>query len=239
MYPTQVGSAPTFGFRQLLDFGIIGRSAVVNAQGRHVFVAENGAVYSLASEQGDNRLGFKEFTESMIGNDVVCSYDPDEKDVYISDAAECFVLSKVDGLAEISRLYTSIVFVSGTAYGILEDTSTDTFEVITDALNFGTSNMKTITSVEVIVTDTSTMTVALDYSMDKGQTFKRTPFVKTNQQGIAYVRAHGHDFRIVLRAADYTTIEVDDIIVKVQYDDKRNVRGLVGTERGSQFASAA
>ncbi|MHA2067971.1 MAG: hypothetical protein ACXABY_26720, partial [Candidatus Thorarchaeota archaeon] len=178
---------------------------------------------------------FKEFIDPMIGADVVMSYDPSfERDVYISDDTDCFVLSKSGGLSEVSRLYTSLAYVSGATVGVFEDTSTNTFELITDALNFGSSAMKTVTSVEIIGTDTTGMTVALDYANTKAQSFSRTSFFNTNQQGIAYPRAAGYDFRIVVRSTDYTTIEIDDIIVKVQYDDRRNVRGLVGLPRGTR-----
>lgn len=238
MYPTQVGSAPTFGFKQLHDFGIIGRSAAVQIGiGRHAFVATDGNLWILDSEQGSKAIGYSEFLTSAVSALTVLSYDVAfEKDVYVSDGVEGFVYSKSGGFSEVSKLYTSLIFnvAAKATVGIFEDTSVNTFELITDAINFGTASMKTITSVEIIGTDTTGMTVALDYVGSKTQSFSRTSFFPTNLQGIAYVRANGYDFRVVVRSTDYTAVEIDDIIVKVQYDDKRNIRGLTGSLRGRQ-----
>jgi hypothetical protein len=233
MVPTTTPQgAPTFAFDRIADFGIISRSAAVRTKLGHFFVAENGTFYGLSSEGDPTRIGYKEFLESMIGEDVILSYDPDEEDVYIADSNEGFIFTKSGGLCEISKLYTSQVFVSAATAGVFEDTSDNSFELITDALNFGLAGQKTVTSVETIGTLTGDFTAALDYAPNKGQTFARTSAVNANPEGVSYVKAGGYDHRIVLASTDYTTVEVDNVVVKVQYDDKRNTRGLIGTERG-------
>jgi hypothetical protein len=168
----------------------------------------------------------------MIGNDVICSFNPlrGEEDVYISNNTKCFVLSPV-GLCEISKLYNSIAFIDGVSVGVFEDTSDNSFTLVTDALNFSVAGNKTVTNIEVIGTDSGTLTGALDYALTQAQTFVRTAFKNSNLQGIIHVKAGGYDFRVALTSTDFTTLEIDDIIVKVQYDDKRNIRGLISGDR--------
>lgn len=228
---------PTFGFNKLLNYGINSRSSVVNANGRHIFLTKSGVLRELTEDGGVRRLGFKEFFTSMKGNDVVISYAPEEEergDVFISDSSDCFLLTDEGKLCEISKLYTSSVFIGSTSVGIFKDTAVNSFELITDSLSFNTAARKTVTSVEVTGTDTTGMTVAVDYANTKAQSYSRTGFFKSNLEGITYPRAGGYDHRIVLRATDFTKIEIDDVDVKVQYDDKRNIRGLTATARGGQ-----
>ncbi len=231
---------PTFGFRKLLDYGINSRSSVINANGRHIFLTKGGVLREFTKDGGVKRLGFSEFFTSMDGNDVVLSYAPEEEergDVIISDGSTSFLLTDENKLCEISKLYTSSAFIDSTSVGIFEDTSVNSFELITDALSFNTAARKTVTSVEVTGTDTTEMTAALDYSLTKAQSFSRTGFKKSNLEGISYPRAGGYEHRVVLRATDYTKIEIDDLDVKVQYDDKRNIRGLTAAARGGQDVS--
>lgn len=227
--------SPTFGFEQIEEFGLISRSAIVKARGRHIFVSDSGVLYQMQSGQRPERLGYEEFLSSMIGEDVILSYDPDEEDVYISDKDNAFIYTKSGGMCEISKKYTSITYVGSAAAGVFEDKSDNSLAIATDVLNFGAAGQKTITSVEVIGTVTSgDLAVSLDYTHSKVQSFTTTPTSNVNDEGIAYVRAGGREHRLLLTATDFTKVEIDDIIVKVQYDDKRNVRGLTGTERGQE-----
>jgi hypothetical protein len=114
--------------------------------------------------------------------------------------------------------------------------TTDAYTYITtDVFDLGLRSLKTIENAALGVTATAGVDVAIDWRNTTGTAWVRTAYSRANHEGIAYFPITGLEFRIVVRSASYTTIDLDTIHVHVKIHDRRTIRGpynIPGVERG-------
>jgi len=223
----------TFGLQDLLPYGIESRSSVGGSEREHVFVDEAGWLWRVQAGQAPVRLGFREYFENMIGNDIVVSYDPIEDEYHISDDSECFVLTRDNALYESTFLLTSTAVYSGGVVGVYDrpGDSDDAYAVmVSDIIDLGLRSIKTIERILVSATNTTDVSVAIDWRNKSSDSWTRTPYFNINYEGVAYFPVMGLEFRIVVRCADYTKMDVDDVRVQFKTNDKRVIRGTYALE---------
>lgn len=219
----------TFGLQEIMPVGIASRSAVGGTNKEHVFVDESGWVYRVQAGQVPRRLGYREYFETAAqgSTDIVVSYDPIENEYYISDGTSCYVLSD-GGLYETTYLVNSLSTLSGDTVGIYfrPTASDDAYSILcTDVIDMGLRSIKTIERVIVSATNTTMVSVAVDWRMKSGASWARTGYQVCNDEGVAYFPVQGVEFRIVVRVLDYTKLDIDDVDVQFKTTDKRIIRG--------------
>lgn len=229
LIPAEMG----FGYQHLTNVGIADRGAVAGNRGGHVFVDESGELWSIGPKLQTNKLGYKEYFLPMLGTDISISLNQQESEFYISNKDRGFVLDQ--GLTEIKQMPTSVefqqggligisdekVFEEGTDKGMVDDRTV----IVSNPISFSVAAEKTVTVVSLGVRSPYKIEVALEYTTDKTDNWKRTRFVPVNAQGNADLRVHGLDFRVVVKAENYENFELDFIEVRFQPDDRRFVRG--------------
>ena len=223
----------TFGLLDLLPYGVESRSSVGGNETEHVFVDEAGWLWRVRSGEAPRKLGFREFFENMIGNDIVVSHNPIEEEYYISDGSLCYVLTKDDKLYETTFLVTSIAVSGGGAVGVYDrpGDADDNYAVMaTDVIDMGMRSLKTIERVVVSTTNTTTVSVAVDWRNKTSDSWSRTSYYNTNYEGVAYLPVMGLEFRVVVRCTDYTKMDVDNVVIHFKVDDRRIVRGVYALE---------
>ena len=223
----------TFGLVDMLNYGIESRSAVGGTDREHVFVDEAGWLWKMRDGELPINLGYREFFEDMIGNDIVVSYDPIEREYHISDGALCFVLTQAGALYESTYLVTSIGVSAGGAVGVYDrpDASDDAYAIMTTGIiDMGIRAVKTIERIVVSTTNTETVSVAVDWRNVSSDSWSRTSYYGINYEGVAYLPVMGLEFRVVVRCTDYTKMDVDDVKVQFKTDDKRIIRGTYALE---------
>jgi hypothetical protein len=87
--------------------------------------------------------------------------------------------------------------------------------------------IKLITWLEFLGEGTGTFSFAIDYKMSAQDTWHRTSYIETNNQGSARVNIAGTHLRIVLKNDDYSTMKLSQIRVVFNAIDVRYKRGLV------------
>jgi len=223
----------TFGKEEILSYGIESRSAVGGTDKEHVFVDEAGWLWRMSAGEGPRRLGYREFFEDMIGNDITVSYDPVEDEYHISDSAICFVLTRDDNCYESTFLVTSTAVDAGGTAGVYErpGNADDAYAIMeTDNIDMGVRGIKSIERIILSCTNTGTTTVAVDWRYKTSDSWSRTLYSIINNEGVAHLKVSGLEFRIIVRCTDYTKLDIDNVQVQFKTDDKRIIRGTYALE---------
>ena len=231
----QVDGVSTFGLNDVLPYGVANRSSVgtntPNQAGEiteHVFVDEAGWLWRMKAGEAPEKLGYREFFENMLSSgDIVINYDPIENDYYISDGSITYVLSE-GGLFEVNDLPTSTAVSLGGTVWVADSVgdADDAYAIlVTDVFNMKLNMSKTITRVSVHCTNTTDVSVAVDWRVKTSDSWSRTLYQDINYEGEAHFPVSGTEFRLVIRSIDLTTLDIDDIVVHFQTTDKRELRG--------------
>lgn len=218
--------APTVGMRRILEeTGIVSRCAVACGKDRHVFIDTAGWLWQITPDLQATRLGYQEFFNPMLGNDIMGSADPNEGDLYLADASMGYVLTKT-GLSRLRTRPISIVFTQGGLIGVTENTDAETrLEVTTAPFDMGLRGYKLVTGVEIGGEGLSNIDVAVEYK-NGGSTWNSAPWQRANDSGWVSPFVAGHELRVKLRATPEADPHLEYISVKGQLIDNRDVRGL-------------
>jgi len=232
---TQVDGVSTFGLQEVLPIGVANRSAVgSNMMGtEHVFLDEAGWLRRVKIGEQVENLGYREYFENMLdASDIVITHDPIEEDYYISDGSETFVLTK-GGLFEVNDLPTSVLASLGGTVWVADAVgdADDAYAIlVTDVFNMQLNMLKTIERVSVHCTNTTDVSVAIDWRYKTSDSWTRTLYSDINDEGEAHFPVSGIEFRMVVRCLTLTTLDIDDIIVHFKTTDKRELRGTYALE---------
>ncbi len=226
----------TFGKMEVLQYGIASRSAAGGSSSEHVFVDSSGWLWKVSVGQPPKRLGFKEFFEPMLDNDIVVSYDPIENEYHISDGSICYTL-KDNMLFESTFLISSIAEYNGISYAIPSRPGQDDDDyaiIVSDTFDFGLRSIKSIERIAVSGTGLDKVSIAIYWRMNPGDSWNLTNYSILNYEGFAFLKVSGLEFRLVIRSTDYSTFDVDSVMIHFKTDDKRYIRGTYALENVSR-----
>uniref|UniRef100_A0A6M3JA26 Uncharacterized protein n=1 Tax=viral metagenome TaxID=1070528 RepID=A0A6M3JA26_9ZZZZ len=254
----------TFGFKELLDIGIKGRAAVEGTVNKHLFIDADNWLWSIGSDLRPKKLGYQEYIKTLTN--AVISYNPGEDEFFISDNVRCFLLTMY-GMSECHQLISSVAKLGSTVYGCIRDTNDRDVLIITDALDFGLRGMKTVGTLELGLSCTAPVYVAVDYKYNKTTEFARTSWILCNPNGVVYVPTTAVEFRLcvktagqqgrieeeedgfvitledgsdlLLEGANYASFELDYITIRIKVSDKRYIRGTYATTASSRASVRA
>lgn len=216
----------TYGMIHLSRTGIPDRSYVGGDDNQHIFIDSEGSMWSISGEFNLQRLGYREYISHNVGQPaaIVKNTYQRYKEYYISFPDESFILTN-NGLTRHEQRISSITFSDGGFVGPVKPITNKEALVVSNQMDFGVRGIKTVTSVNLSFQGGDKVYAAIDYRYNTSEQFKRTPFVLTNAEGNAVIRAAGLDFRVVVKAKDFKTFELDYLQVKWQSSDKRHIRG--------------
>jgi len=226
-------SQPVSGYgRQLLPgFGVRSGNHVDGDDSIHGFIDSNYDWWTIDSSLKTIRWGYKEFMQDLVENGVTrVSYDSTNKRFYISNGVKGFVFTE-QGLYSTHQLVTSIGNYCGKFLcGFFDDSEDTEYRVVSDTLDFGIRGLKTIETMEVGVDAPIDVYGAVDYRYDKTKAFVRSSWKKSNKRGGMGVIKTAPEFRLGIKAASYTDVNLDYLSLSVKVVDKRMIRGLYNTK---------
>lgn len=208
---------PTFGFKRLLNIGLMDQNAVAGNDYVHYFITKKRELWRLAGEQPE-KLGYREIFSAM--GSVVMLYDEEEERLYVGDGVKGYVFDEGlgGGLAEIT----------GLSRGLMTSPSAITMPPLnatTDILDFGHRGLKTITFIEVGTDTSEDLYIAVDYRYNKTDDWSTSSWVLANPSGVARLTVAATEFRIKLKQLVHDPIRIDYINVRYQKSDRRFLRG--------------
>ncbi len=215
--------AATYGFKEMEDIGLINKGAMNGNLFRHVYVGEDYILREVTQE-GIKQLGYQWLMEQLTSSDIIVSYEPSNKDFYISDGVRTFLLSP-NGLSEVMQHPSAVWRRSNTSY-MIPDADDGLEPLITSwPFDFGYRGQKTNYVIESDVNNFDSAQAAVDYLLN--QIWTESTFIHMNEQGISTNIAVGNAFRYKLK---FDSVEGDFSIgyIKARYKmtDLRGIRGV-------------
>ncbi len=231
--PSVTNPYPTFGLRKLAPFGIAGRGCVGGDETFHVFMDSSGVLWKITAENFSlQKLGYEEFFDDIVDQTVVITYDQSENEFTISGEdgssnALSYILTE-SGLGRSPYQVTSAFPLEGSLLGVSKTNASTVPIIVSDALDFGYRDLKTITTVELgieVGTDVTTH-VAVYYRYNKDSAWVLSTLVLLNNVGFARVQATAIEFRLAIKCSSYIGMKIDYANVRWQASGKRTIRGL-------------
>ena len=207
-----IPSGVHFGLNTIYRIGLKSKNAVTGDDSIHFFIDNKNQLFSM-SENLD-LLGYSEYLSDMT--DPVMSYDVENSLVYICDGTYGFVYSPKDksfGAGPVN--VTGISSQGGTLYVVSPATIvTPPFLVWTDIRDMGTRKTKTVFELEFGTDLEGPLQAAIEYRMDKKESFTRTPWYEVSDGASVFITAVGKEFKYGVRALAYEYFEMDYITAR-------------------------
>lgn len=179
-------------------------------------------------------LGYKNYMKKLMPERVIISFDPLERNFYITDGIYCFVLTS-KGLYETHQCPTSIGRIDGTLTGFIKHTSQAEIKLETTEIDLKSSGLKTVNSVEYNVDYETSVNAQLYGSASARYTHKGEMITgrmsMLNNEGTFFPFITGRSFKFLLQG-DYipnSTFNLSSIKVNASFIDARTRRGLSDT----------
>ncbi len=216
----------TFGLQErILPIGLAARGAVGGDLDEHIFMDNSGVIWRLDNQLKLQRLGYKEFGSTLLGNEILIGLDPNERDYYISDDTDCFCLN-ASGMGKCDQLVQGVFYADGGLIGIAEDATNPNAALIrTLPLDMNVPGIKTIHTLEVFTDGIASVQVALDYRHSTGDAWVTSAFVEGSPAGVYYLGIAGTEFRVRVKGTLSGAGYVEKIVVRFTHIDARMVRG--------------
>ena len=217
----------TFGFSEESDVGLINKGAIASSPdfSRHVYVGNDLRVREFTKD-GIKELGYKHLMEFLgTDEDIIVNYDPLNKDFYIGNSTQTFLLSP-QGMSEVPQ-HPSAIWQKNRETYFLPD-AVDDYEalIVPEAFDFEYRGQKTIFSVESDILVVDSPEVAIDYYLNL-TTIGTTDYVPMNDEGVAAIIASGTAFRVRLKfEPTYSNTRIGYIKVRYKMTDLRGLRGV-------------
>jgi hypothetical protein len=225
--------ASTFGFKELVNIGLINRGAINGDNEQHVFVGEDLIVRSVTKE-GIKELGYQWLMDEINDETIIVSFDPSNRDFYIGNSTKTFLLSP-SGMTKIQQ-HPSAVWKGVSQSYLMPATIDATLPFIcTWPFDFGYAGQKTLQTVEVLGDGFTGGLAAADYNLTGAWATKIA--TSLNQQNLATVIAAGNLFRI--RASFGTLADSFKLIAlraRYKMTDLRGIRGVYAPPLRGQSA---
>jgi hypothetical protein len=227
---------PTLGLvkiPEIANLGIPCNGAVGGDESVHLFVDKFGAFWRLDKELKPERLGYVEFGQSLLGNEIMISYSQSENEFWISSNFETFHLTQ-SGLCEVDQVITSVIDAQGKRYGFWQGVDEASIQSIVtwDTIDFGNRGQKTIEQVQ-LPTDLGafeSVEFSLFWRNNTYEEFRQSPWKKVNTNGVAWPTVTAVDFRPSLRFTNLQKAKVEYITFSYKQGDKRYLRGAYASE---------
>lgn len=227
--------APSFGFSEIYDIGLVNKGAVAGSKRDHMFVDEDynivrvgiSTVGKVALKLVPTVLGYQYYMKQLGDTeDIIVNYDPASGDYYIGNSTKTFLLSST-GLTEVTQ-HPSAVWkgdIDGT-YMLPVTIDTDSPYITTESFDMQYKGQKTISVIETDAFSVTGAEAAVDYAFNL-VSWNSAAFIPINNMGIATVTAAGNMFRFKLKFDDISDdFRIGYIGVRYKMTDLRGIRGV-------------
>lgn len=224
----------TFGMKHLPGAGIRSGGHVAGDENVICYIDRNYDLWRISADLKLEKLGYREYMKSLVthANRTLMSYVPAKKRFYISNGNESYILTE-QGLYTTDQMITSAGDYKGTLCGFWADGSDIEIRLKTDRLDFGVQGLKTLEGLEFGVHYNATgakLSADYDFLYDYNATsFSSVGWGDLTPLGQITKRVTAREFRIKLKGTTYksATFNLDSILAKVKFPDKRTIRGLM------------
>lgn len=232
---------PTFGKMDLASYGIACRGAVAGGLDKHAFIDVRGKLRVLNNQLQMQVYDYEEWFYPAIEAgtaEIAMSYDENEDRFYITmkDATTDVVCMYLFTNSGLSKIETQIVHClagtrhtasSGEISGCIEDGGGDNFHLLTDWIDFGTSELKELHSLQIVGEDYTSMKARVWFLPTQNTSIVAGESYTPDNRGEIFPEQTGVAFQLELLSTDYTNVRVYDIIANFTVGGRVNAKSLV------------
>ena len=216
--------APTFGFKELSNIGLVNRGAVNGNLDRQIYVGSDYIIREITSG-GITELGYQSYMESLgSSEDIIVLYDPANRDFYIGNSSTTYLLSPY-GMTKIQQ-HPSAVWRGDTTYAIPDSEDSDSPYIQTEQFDMTYKGQKTIFSIETDALSVNNPEVMISWTNDL-LNWSDSTYFPINDVGIASPIVSGNVFKIKMKFDSINSaFRLGYLIARFKMTDLRGLRGV-------------
>ena len=219
-------SEPVIGWakKQSNDaYGIASPDCVGGHEDEQLFIDNRGFLHKY-TVKGDELLGYREFLQPMLGDDPIISYDHIEDQYFISSEKLTYVFNK-SGLGQIDQIITS-GWIDNDKFMITGYTpKTMTIELSSDEVDFNIRSKKHLSVLSFGLECDGKCYASVEYKDLQTGLYRQTGYKPLSPAGVCFPSVTGVDFRIRLKAVNFTMFQLDEAFARWKLVDKTSIRG--------------
>ena len=171
--------------------------------------------------------GIGTYGSSTYGIVLNMSYNPIRDEVFIAKNFDTsYVLSK-SGLSAISVGIDDIAYHFGKLFIQAQSAIVqDDISFSTDIINFKSQGLKALEWIQLNIDCPESIFVTVRYRDSIKDAFLSAPQKQFNQEGVCRIGVRGVDFILDFSIPNFTTLQLDSMLLSVQFIDKRFRRGI-------------
>lgn len=220
------------GIVKTFKFGIASREAVGGDDSTHILIDTEGNLRKLSTDLAMSEPVYNEFFSTMLGREVIVTYNSLQNEFYITDGIRGFILTS-KGLGETFQAPTTLDINAGILIGFYTDLQNSDAMIVTDSIDFGTKAFKTLDVVEVGAASSANIEVAIDFKLTASGAFQSTDWKTLNPNGTVVFPIKAIEFKIKVRSLNYSNLKISYIQLRVKFDDKRFIRGTSNANKAT------
>ena len=212
--------------------GLASRSAVGGNESGHMFVDQGGDLWFISPDLQATRLGYRHIFSEMLRGEIIVSFDPVEKDYWITDGAKCYIHSRTGLGGPIETMPTGLSRdKAGRLIGARVPSNTSFFRLLTHDLDIGESGTKHVSELQVDVEGAEQVRGRVSFLSDG--IFRTTPWANMNPNGVIFPRSSFAVGRIGVLGNATGDVRLSTVEVRYQNEDRRFRRGTKGQPEAS------
>jgi hypothetical protein len=219
----QQAPLPTFGIVKEYDIAVSSKMAVASGEAGIAFISALGELYLIEAGKGEpQKVGFERFFE---GESVCCSYNPYDREFYLSTDTQTLVLTE-DGMGQLDQAITSCGY-DGTSVCVIAGTpTTEDFELVVGPVDMRTTANKVLYAQSVYGESDQLFQIGVEWQKDTRAAMSDAGYVSAGPEGMGTRIVQGIAFLVKIKAVAPTTAVVYDYSLRWKLVDKRGVRGF-------------
>lgn len=237
--PFSAGMATGFALKYVRGHGIQMACHVAGDENVVFFIDKNKDLWMTQDGEKMELLGYREFINGLTNADIILTYVPQKKRLFISDGVKGYCLTE-QGLYSTNQCICSAGIANGEYVGLYADNADYKLRLETNTYDFKQRGKKTLEVIEVggeFVNSTHYMDVATKYKNDyNSSTFTTSTYKKLNPNGFAFPIVTADEFRLLIRGGDYrnAVANISHLKGRIKMVDKRSIRGLSDVSQASK-----
>lgn len=225
-------SAGTYAIRPISRIGVPSRGAAGGDENVQCFLGTDGALYLWQAEKGVIRLGFEEYLEGLVLQEILILKEERIPRFLICSSDGTFILNlegEAPALGWTSAVHTSLAFQSGAEVAVSSVFEDARFRVRTTPFKLPGPGFARLNGVHVQaeLSDTldNQLKVTVYYRGATGGEWAKGPTAFLNKEGNAVLRAQGAEFMLEVEAVNPGFVKLERLEATWHGTDKRFSRG--------------
>lgn len=214
----------TYGMQRVAGIPLAGRGAVASGGTGLLFVDARGQLWNVGGNLQAQRLGYRDYLTTVLGNQPVVTYREEQEDYLISSSnREGFAFSD-SGLTQQESRTSFLTYRDGATLGVYDFEQPTKCEAVTSEFDMSVRGDKMVTQITVNCTDPVDTKLKVDVKYGNNW-FKAADWIPLNEEGVARIHQSGQAFRVHVRAPYRVGLDLEYLHVRYQVQDRRATRG--------------